>query len=87
MECTLIVKLNFSFQFYDHLASLYKKKKKIMVKKVEVYNFFKIMECILILLDKSLNFNFKLHFEREGMLEKDKDNCKGHRDFERVFAN
>jgi hypothetical protein len=38
-------------------------------------------------LNKSLNFYFKLHLEREGMLEKDKDNGKGDQDFERVFAN
>jgi hypothetical protein len=29
----------------------------------------------------------KLHFEREGMIEKDKDNGKGDRDLERAFAN
>ncbi len=58
-----------------------------MVKNVEVCNFFLNYGMYSNLIKQIFKFLFKLHLEREGMLEKDKDNGKGDQDFERVFAN
>ncbi len=64
------------FKIYDNLASLvWKKKVRIIVKKVEVYNWFNyiyiydnhlifLMECTLIV-KNDLNLNLKCHFEME----------------------
>ncbi len=78
------VQLIFKFDFCDHFSfylwsfsfTCMKKKVRITVKKVEVYNWFNyiyiydnhlnfLMECTLIVVKYDFNFNLKRHFEME----------------------